>query len=57
MKLGLVKEMLIAFCDRVGILENGMSAAEAAKKYAVGFDDISKKVQAAAGINFYILYL
>jgi hypothetical protein len=50
------KEMLISFCDSKGILASGMTAAETAKMYPVGFADIANRVQAAAGMYFYILY-
>jgi hypothetical protein len=56
LSLDIAKEMLISFCDSKGILASGMTAAETAKKYPVGFTDISNRVQAAAGMYFYILY-
>jgi hypothetical protein len=57
LSVDIAKEMLISFCDSKGILANGITAAETAKRYPVGFADIANKVQAAAGMYFYILYL
>jgi hypothetical protein len=45
-----IKEMLIPFCDSKGILANGMTAAETAKRYPVGFADIANRAHAAAGM-------
>lgn len=57
LRIELVREMLIAFCDSNGILASGMTAAETAKRYPVGFADIVTRVQQAAGMYFYIRYL
>ena len=56
-KLEVVKEMLIAVCDSLNILEDSMTSEEAAKVYPIGFADIAKKVKATAGMYLYILYL
>ena len=55
-KLEVLKEMLIAVCDSLKILEIGMTSEEAAKAYPIGFADIAKNVKAAAGMYLYILY-
>ena len=55
-KLEVVKEMLIAVCDSLNILEDSMTSEEAAKAYPIGFADIAKNVKAAAGMYLYILY-
>ena len=48
--LEVVKEMLIALCDDEGFLQGCPSAAVEAKKYAVSFADVAKKVKNAAGV-------
>jgi hypothetical protein len=57
LNVDLIKEMLILFCDSKRILANGMTAAETAKRYPVGFADIANRAHAAAGMCFYTLYL
>lgn len=49
LSLEVVKEMLIALCDAEGFLQGSPSAAVEAKKYAVSFADVAKKVKNAAG--------
>jgi hypothetical protein len=56
-ELYVVKEMLIAVCDSLNILEDSMSCEEAAKAYPIGFADIAKRVKAAAGMYLYIPFL
>ena len=50
LSVDVVKEMLIALCDAEGYLQGCPSAAVEAKKYAVTFADIAKKVKNAAGV-------
>ncbi len=56
LNVDIVKEILILFCDSKGILANGMTAAETAKRYPVGFTDIANRVHAAAGMYFFTYF-
>ena len=47
--LDTVKEMVIAICDDKGLLQGYPSAAVPAKKYAISFADVARKVKNAAG--------
>ena len=48
--LDTVKQMVIAISDDRGLLQGYPSAAVPAKKYAISFADVARKVKNAAGV-------
>jgi hypothetical protein len=45
-----IKEMIIAIVDAENLLDAGVSCAQMERNYAIGYNNVSKKAKAAAGL-------
>ena len=54
--MSIVREMLAAIIDSNGYLGYGVTCAEEAKRFPLGFSELAKKVKTAAG-NFLSIVL